>query len=47
MTMKVVDSRPAPSGWRRRHTCLHCGKKFTTREEVIGQPEPEEVYYGA
>lgn len=29
---KVIDSREAPAGTRRRRECLACGARFTTRE---------------
>ena len=37
---KVVDSRSSSDGLsiRRRRECLDCGKRFTTYEQVEGQP---------
>ncbi|MDH7485461.1 MAG: transcriptional regulator NrdR [Anaerolineae bacterium] len=32
---RVVDTRAAGDGIRRRRECLHCGRRFTTYEQVV------------
>ncbi|MFH1249079.1 MAG: transcriptional regulator NrdR [archaeon] len=32
---KVTDKRESNEGFRRRRECLHCKKRFTTREAII------------
>jgi transcriptional regulator NrdR family protein len=36
---KVLDSRPGRGKIRRRRECLNCGRRFTTVEHVIRDPD--------
>ncbi len=34
MGSKVIDSRPSETNIKRRRECLHCGKRYSTYEEI-------------
>lgn len=36
---KVIDSRDAETGRRRRRVCLVCHQRFTTTERIVGDAE--------
>lgn len=39
---KVLETRPAAGGVRRRRECLSCGTRFATREVCVEAAKPRE-----
>lgn len=35
VNQKVIDSRPAPNGWKRRRRACQCGERFSTIEIAL------------